>query len=200
MYGVGGGFMSGFISKTPNTTTKPPNARPRPCSRDPQPKMPDLVLSEDATKKAKQEEYFAFLISDVAIPEGTPRVDVVAALADAGISTEEDDVVFGPNTTDSRNERMLIKAVGCITSSGHRWNEGALSQLAATWPSSRMTKIELGNYGAYSFKTGSQLMANASILPFGGASHDVVAYVAGASMLSNMYTAERMEMMTKSLL
>jgi len=63
-----------------------------------------------------------------------------------------------------------------------------------------MSPIELNNYGAYSFKTAGQLMANVSILPFGGASFEEVAYVAGVNMISNMYTAERMEMVTKSFL
>ena len=47
--------------------------------------MNDLLLSEGATNKAKEADHFAFLISDVVIPDGTPRLDVVASLADAGI-------------------------------------------------------------------------------------------------------------------
>ena len=51
--------------------------------------MSDLLLSEGATNKANEADHFAFLISDVAIPDGTPRLDVVASLADAGIYTTE---------------------------------------------------------------------------------------------------------------
>ena len=43
-------------------------------------------------------------------------------------------------------------------------------------------------------------MANVSILPFGGASSYEVAYVAGVNLMSNMYTAERMEAVTRFLL
>ena len=76
----------------------------------------------------------------------------------------------------------------------------ALSQLAAAWPSSRTVSIELDEIGAYSFNVGGQLMANVSVLPFGGAPSLDVAYVAGISLISNMYTAERMEAFTRSLL
>ena len=43
-------------------------------------------------------------------------------------------------------------------------------------------------------------MANVSVLPFGGASSLGVAYVAGISLISNMYTAERMEAFARFLL
>ena len=56
--------------------------------------MSDLLLSEGATIKAKEADHLAFLISDVVIPDGTPRLDVVASLADAGIYTTEDDLVY----------------------------------------------------------------------------------------------------------
>ena len=105
--------------------------------------MSDLLLSEGATNKAKEADHFAFLISDVVIPDGTPRLDVVASLADAGIYTTEDDLVYGMDESDSRNERMLIKTVGHLGDSNHRWNEQALTQLAAAWPCSRTTQIEL---------------------------------------------------------
>ena len=51
--------------------------------------MSDLLLSEGATIKAKEADHFAFRISDVIIPDGTPLLDVVAPLADAGIYTTE---------------------------------------------------------------------------------------------------------------
>ena len=111
--------------------------------------MTDLLLSEGATIKAKEADHFAFLISDVVIPESTPRLDVVAALAASGIYTTEDDLVYGMDDSDSRNERMLIKVVGHLGSSTHRWNEAALSQLAAVWPCSRTAQIELSTFGAY---------------------------------------------------
>ena len=43
-------------------------------------------------------------------------------------------------------------------------------------------------------------MANVSILPFGGAPSLEVTFVAGVSLVSNMYTAERMEAFTRFLL
>ena len=43
-------------------------------------------------------------------------------------------------------------------------------------------------------------MANASVLPFGGAQSLEVAYGAGINLISNMYTAGRMEAPTRSLL
>ena len=119
--------------------------------------MSDLLLSEGATNKAKEADHFAFLISDVAIPDGTPRLDVVASLADAGIYTTEDDLVYGMDESDSRNERMLIKAVGHLGDSNHRWTEQALTQLAAVWPCSRTIQIELNTFGAYSFSPGTAL-------------------------------------------
>lgn len=162
--------------------------------------MSDLLLSEGASIKAKEADHFAFLISDVVIPDGTSRLDAVASLADAGIYTSEDDLVYGMDESDSRNERMLIKAVGHLGDSNHRWNEGALSQLAAAWPCSRTTQIELSTFGAYSFTAGGQTMANVAIMPFGGALNIEVAYVAGVHMLSNLFTAERMELVTRTLL
>ena len=137
--------------------------------------MSDLLLSEGATNKAKEADHLAFLISDVVIPDGTPRLDVVASLADAGIYTTEDDLVYGMDESDSRNERMIIKAVGHLGNSNHRWNEQALTQLAAVWPCSRTTQIELNTYGAYSFSPGGQTMANVAVMPFGGASSMEVA-------------------------
>ena len=43
-------------------------------------------------------------------------------------------------------------------------------------------------------------MANASVLPFGGAQFSEVAYGVGINLISNMYTAERMEAFTRYLL
>ena len=71
-----------------------------------------------------------------------------------------------------------------------------LSQLAEVWPSSRIVSCELGRIGAYSFNDGGKLMANASIVPFGGAPSLEVSYVSGVSLISNMHTAERMEAFT----
>ena len=79
----------------------------------------------------------------------------------------------------------------------------ALSQLAAAWPASRTVSIELdeiGAYSAYSYSEGGQLMANVSVLPFGGAHSLGVAYCAGINLISNMYTAGRMEAFTRNLL
>ena len=33
--------------------------------------------------------------------------------------------MYGMDESDSRNERMLIKAAGHLGDSNHRWNEGA---------------------------------------------------------------------------
>jgi hypothetical protein len=60
--------------------------------------------------------------------------------------------------------------------------------------------FELDAIGAYSFNEGGQLMANVSVLSFGGAPSLDVAYGAGISLISNMYTAERMEAFARSLL
>ena len=76
----------------------------------------------------------------------------------------------------------------------------ALSQLAAAWPASRTVPIGLGEIGAYSYTEGGQLMANASVLPFGGAQSLEVAYGAGINLIPNMYTAGRMEAFIRSLL
>ena len=43
-------------------------------------------------------------------------------------------------------------------------------------------------------------MAKVSIMPFGGAPSLEVAYVAGVSLISNMYTAERIGTFTRFLL
>ena len=55
----------------------------------------------------------------------------------AGIYCHEDDVVYGMDESDSRNERMVLKAVGHLGDSDHKYNPMALSQLAAAWPASR---------------------------------------------------------------
>ena len=64
--------------------------------------MSDLLLAEGATIKAKEADNFAFLISDIAMPDGTPRLNVVASLADTGIYTTEDDLVYGMDRVDQR--------------------------------------------------------------------------------------------------
>ena len=108
--------------------------------------------------------------------------------------------MHGMDGSDSRNERMILEVVGHLGDSDHKYNPMALSQLAAAWPSSRTASIELDEIGAYSFNEGGQLMANVSVLPFGGAPSLDVAYVAGISLISNMHTAERMEAFARSLL
>ena len=82
-------------------------------------------------------------------------------------------------TSDSRNERMVLKAVGYLGDSDHKYNPMALSQLAAAWgqlaalfPSNLMRSAPT----ACSYNEGGQLMANASVLPFGGAQSLEVAY------------------------
>ena len=164
--------------------------------------MTNILLSGESADKTKEAGTFAFLITDVIMPDGTNRVDVVGYLAGAGIycSCSEDDVVYGMDESDSRNERMVLKAVGHLGDSDHKFNPLALSQLAASWAASRTVPIDLGTIGAYSYTEGGQLMANASVLPFGGAQSLEVAYGAGINLISNMYTAWRMEAFTRSLL
>ena len=74
--------------------------------------MAGLLLSEGATIKAKEAGNFAFCITDVVFTGMMARVDVVACLADAGIYTTEapteDDLVYGMDGSDSRNERMIV--------------------------------------------------------------------------------------------
>ena len=84
--------------------------------------MADLLLPEGFTIKAKEADNFAFCITGVVIPDGMPRVDVVACLADAGIYTTEDDLVYGMDRSDSRNERMIIKAMGHLGETSHKFN------------------------------------------------------------------------------
>ena len=98
--------------------------------------------------------------------------------------------------SDSRNERMIIKSVGHLGDSSHKYNPVSLSQLAEAWPSSsRTVPCELDDeIGAYAYNEGGQtMMANMSVLPFGGAPSLGVAYVAGINGVFNMHTAERME-------
>ena len=101
--------------------------------------MIDLLLSEGSTIKAKEAGNFAFCITDVVIPAGMARVNVVACLADSGIYTTQDDLVHGMDGSDSRNERMIIKTVGHLGDSSHKYNPVSLSQLAEAWPSSSRT-------------------------------------------------------------
>ena len=162
--------------------------------------MTNILLSEGSTTKAKEAGNFAFLLTDVAIPDGMSRVDVAGYLADAGIYTTEGDMVHGMDGSDSRNEPMILKVVAHLGDSRHKYNPVALSQLAEAWPSSRTDSCELGRIGAYSFNEGGQLMANVSIVPFGGAPSLEVAYVAGVSLISNMYMAERVEAFVRFLL
>ena len=121
-------------------------------------------------------------------------------LAGSGIYCNEDDVVYGMDGSDSRNERMVLKAVGHLGESDRKYNPMALSQLAAAWPASRTVPIDLGEIGAYSHTEGGPLMANASVLPFDGAQSLEVAYGAGTTLISNIYTAGRMQAFTRSLL
>ena len=128
------------------------------------------------------------------------RADVVDCLAAAGIYSSEDDIAYGMDESDSRDERMVLKVVGHLGASDHKYNLPALDQLAAAWPSSRFASIDLDTIGAYSYTVGGQLMANVSVLPFGGAQSSEVAYGAAVNLISNMYTAERMEAFTRNLL
>ena len=162
--------------------------------------MTNTLLSEGSTIKAKEAKKIAFLLTDVAIQDGMSRVDVVGYLADAGAYTTEDGMVYGMDGSGSRNERVIFKVVAHLGDSSHKHHSVALSQLAEAWPSSRIVSCELDAIGAYSYNEGGQLMANASIMPFGGAPSLEVAYVAGVSLITNMYTAERMEAFTRSLL
>ena len=129
--------------------------------------MTNILLSGESIDKTKEADTFAFLTIDVIIPEGMKRVDVVDCLAASGIYSSEDDLAYGSDESDSRNERMVLKAVGHLGHSDHKYNLPALAQLAAAWPASRTVPIDLDETGAYSFKEGGQLMANASVLPFG---------------------------------
>ena len=162
--------------------------------------MANILLSGESTDKAKETDTFAFLVTDVIIPDEMKRVDVVDCLAAAGMFTSEDDIAYGKDASDSRNERMILKVVGHLGPSEHKYNLPALDQLADAWPSSRFAPIDLDSIGAYSYTEGGQLMANVSVLPFGGAQSSEVAYVAGVNLISNMYTAQRMEVFTRSLL
>ena len=92
------------------------------------------------------------------------------------------------------------RALNHLGDSSHKYNPVALSQLAEAWPSSRTVSCELGAIGAYSFNEGGKLMANVSIMPFGGAPSLEVAYVAGISLISNMHMAQRMEAFARYLL
>ena len=162
--------------------------------------MSNILLSGESTNKTKEAENFAFLITGVIIPDGMDRSDVAGYLPDAGVYCHEDDVVYGMDESDSRNERMVLKAVGHLGDSDHKHNPMALSQLAAAWPASRTVPIDLGEIGAYSYTEGGQLMASASALPFSGAQSPEVAYGAGINLISNTYTAGRMEAFTRNLL
>ena len=84
--------------------------------------MENILLSGESTNKTKEAGNFAFLITDVIIPDGMGRVDVVGYLPDAGIYCHEDDVVHGMDESDSRNERMVLKAVGHLGDSDHKYN------------------------------------------------------------------------------
>ena len=162
--------------------------------------MTNILLSGQSTNKTKEADNFAFLITDVIIPDRMDRVGVVGYLSDAGIYCHEDDVVYGMDEPDLRNERMVLKAVGHLGDSDQKYNPMALSQLAAAWPASRTVPIDLGEIGAYSYTEGGQFMANASVLPSGGAQSLEVAYGAGINLISNMYAAGRMEAFTRNLL
>ena len=96
--------------------------------------MANMLLSGESTNKTKEAGTFAFLITDVVIPDGMDRVGVVGYLAGAGTYSHEDDVVYGMDESDSRKKRMVLKAVGHLGDSDHKYNPMALSQLAAAWP------------------------------------------------------------------
>ena len=123
--------------------------------------MANILLSGESTDKAKEADTFAFLITDVIIPDEMKRVHVVDLLAAAGFYSSEDDVAYDKDVADSRNERMILKAVGHLGSSEHKCNLPALEQQTDAWPSSRFAAIDLDAIGAYSYTEGGQLMANA---------------------------------------
>ena len=60
-----------------------------------------MLLPEGSTTKAKEAGNFAFLLTDVSIPDGMSHVGVVGYLADAGIYTTEDGMVYGMDGSDS---------------------------------------------------------------------------------------------------
>ena len=120
--------------------------------------MANILLSVESTDKTKEAGAFAFLIADVIIRE--KRAGAVGCLAAAGIYSSEGDVAYGKDESDSRNERMVLKAVGHLGDSDHKYNLPALAQLAAAWPASRTVPIDLDTIGAYSYTEGGQLMAH----------------------------------------
>ena len=81
-----------------------------------------------------------------------PRVDVVGYLADAGIYTTEDDMVYGMDGSDFRLAQRAHDPQSGGTS--HKYNPVALSKLAETWLSSRTVSCELDAIGAYSYNEG----------------------------------------------
>ena len=71
-----------------------------------------ILISEGPTTKAKKEAgNFAFLLTGVAISDGISRVGVAGYLADDGIYTTKDGMVYGRGGSDSRNERVVLEMV-----------------------------------------------------------------------------------------
>ena len=89
--------------------------------------------------------------------------------------------------------RLHCSASATSTTSKCRPSDVPSAAVATSQEPSHTVSCELDAIGAYSFNEGGQLMANVSVLPFGGAPSLGVAYVAGISLISNMHTAERME-------
>ena len=86
--------------------------------------MTNILLSGEPTDKTKAAETFVvFLITDVIIPDEMKREDVADLLSAAGIYSSEDDVAYGKDESESRNERMVLKVATLITSAICRlWN------------------------------------------------------------------------------
>ena len=78
--------------------------------------MANILLSGESTDKAKETDTFAFLITDVIIPDEMKRAGVVDCLAAAGVYSSEDDIAYGKDESDSRNERMILNRPNSVVS------------------------------------------------------------------------------------
>ena len=76
--------------------------------------MTNILLSGESIDKTKEAGTFAFLITDVIIPEGMKRVDVVDCLAASGIYSGEDDLAYG---SDESDEAFLYELDKCFETS-----------------------------------------------------------------------------------
>ena len=119
------------------------------------------------------------------------RVEQIQQIVDCmhatGLHVDNGNVVFGPDSSDSRDNSCAVRMVATVGDGAL----GTIKHVAEAFPYALTLPFRLNGLGGFDFN-GSPPQANLMRLPWGGAGSDVVAYVRGPLLVSNIYNEERL--------